>query len=279
MKPFICLVSPDARLRRHFGRGKEAIIPREAFLRGPLANQQVSSTVVAWIPNSPLSPTDLESFLLSRARDHDACIVVVDTAWRTYVQNITIAMFVAAFEGEAVGHNPGNFFFGLFARMLRNFAQVFDKFRRGDDAKLLALPTRNFKADELNEIVSLLRDKALEGSLNNDLEEQLSGLRQRVRPRRRSAYKATYAVDDHERFFIYGLETHSQFATGAPHQPSCELTGLFRFGIRLDHRRHYNVSETEGDHTTISGEFADCHSQVHTVIGRTHLNMFANDYF
>jgi hypothetical protein len=43
--------------------------------------------------------------------------------------------------------------------------------------------------------------------------------------------------------------------------------------------RHYNVSETEGDRTTIEGEFLDCHNNAHSVSGRTHLNMFSNDYF
>ena len=52
-----------------------------------------------------------------------------------------------------------------------------------------------------------------------------------------------------------------------------------RFGRVLDADRHYNVSETEGDRTTIAGDFPDCHDSIHTVPSTTHLNMFANDYF
>ncbi|WP_158824215.1 hypothetical protein [Granulicella sp. S156] len=279
MKLFICLITPDGKLRRHFGRGKDGIIPAEAFKRGPLANQQAQPTVAAWTPKAPFSSADLERFLLSRARNHDACILIVDLVWQHYVQDITSAAFIVTFEAEAASGNPQNFFFGISARMLRNFAQLLNKFRRSDDAKLLALPLRNFIASELNEIARLCREAVLSGSLSDDVEQQLAGLRARVRPRQKTSYKTTYAVDDLKRFFAYGLETHAQFATGVPHHAYCEIGGLFRFGVRLDERRHYNVSETEGDRTTIEGNFPDCHDQVHAVTGKTHLNMFANDYF
>ena len=168
---------------------------------------------------------------------------------------------------------------GIFARMLRAFGTVLDKFRRGDDGKLLTLPLRNFKAQELAEIARLCREVHSSGNFSDDVEKQLAGLRARVRPRRKSSYKTKYMVDDLERLFAYGPETHARFATGEPHKPSCEVAALFRFGVRLDESRHYNVSETEGDHTKIEGDFPDCHGEVHPVRGKTHLNMFANDYF
>jgi len=279
MKLFICLITPDVKLRCYFGLGKDGIIPAEAFNRGPLANQQVQSTVAAWTPRAPFSSEDLERFLLSRARDRDACILVVDLVWQHYVQDITNAAFIVTFDAAAASGNPQNFFFRISARMLRNFAQLFDKFRRGNDAKLLALPLRNFRANELSEIVRLCREAGLSNSLGDDVEQQLAGLRARVRPRQKATYKTTYAVDDLKRFFAYGLETHAQFATGEPHHAYCEMAGLFRFGVRLDARRHYNVSETEDDRTTIEGDFPDCHDEIHAVTGKTHLNMFANDYF
>jgi hypothetical protein len=279
MKLFICVITPDGKLRRHFGRGKDGIIPSEVFKRGPLANQKAQATVVAWVPEDPSSSADLERFLLSRARDHHACILVVDQVWQHYVQDITNAAFIVPFSAEAASGNPQNFFYGVTAKMLRNFAQLFSKFGRGDDAKLLTLPLRNFRAKELSEIARLYREAVLSRSLSDDVEKQLIGLRARVRPRKKTSYKTTYAVDDLKRFFAYGPETHAQFATGAPHYAYCELAGLFRFGVRLDGRRHYNVSETEGDRTTIQGCFSDCHDQIHAVTGKTHLNMFANDYF
>lgn len=281
MKLFICLVTPSEKLRRHFGRGKSSILPKEAFNRGPFANQQAHTTVAAWTPVTPFSSADLERFLLLRGRDYDACVLVVDIVWQHYVQDIINAMFTVFFEAEAAVGNPHNFFSGIFARAFRNFGTVLAKFRRGDDRKLLALPLRNFSANELTEIARLCREVSLSrsGTFSDDVERQLSRLRTRVRPRRKSSYKTTYVVDDSERFFAYGPETHARFATGEPHKPSCEVAALFRFGVRLDERRHYNVSETEGDRTTIKGDFPDCHGEVHAVRGETHLNMFASDYF
>ena len=279
MKIFICLVTPQEKLRRHFGRAKDGIIPAEVFRRGPFADEKPNLTIAAWTPPSLFSPMDLERFLLSRARNYDACILVVDIAWNSQAAGIRNAAFVVTFDAAGADNNPQNFFFGIFARALRNFAQVVAKFRRGDDGKLLALPLRNFQADELAEIARLCQEEPLSGTLSNDVETRLAELRRRVRPRRKSTYKTTYAVDDTVRFFSFGLERHAQFATGDPHRPACEVTGLFRFGVRLDERRHYNVSETEGDRTTISGQFLDCHNSARAVSNQTHLNMFANDYF
>ena len=54
---------------------------------------------------------------------------------------------------------------------------------------------------------------------------------------------------------------------------------LLSFGCRIDDKRHYNVSEGDGDKTRISGEFMDCHDDKHVVTGVTHINMFSNDFF
>ncbi len=86
-------------------------------------------------------------------------------------------------------------------------------------------------------------------------------------------------VDDRARFFKFGPEQHARFATGDPHRPFCAFNADFRFGNRIDSTRHYNVSESKGDRTTIEGEFDDCHDARVTVPRTTHLNMFSNDYF
>ena len=279
MKLLLCVVTPDERLRRHFGRGKQGIIPAESLKRGPLADRAPNAICVAWTPVAPFSPRDLERFLLNQARNCDACLLFVDIAWAHFAFDIGNAAYVALFQSDPAIENPRNFFFGLSARLLRNFGQVLAKSKRGDDGKLLSLPLRNFQANELSEIARLCREEGLSGTLSNDVERQLAFLRTRVRPRRKSTYKTTYLVDDASRFFVYGKERHAQFATGNPHLPACELAGLFRFGVRLDERRHYNVSESEGDNTKIEGYFPDCHGAVHPVSDKSHLNIFPNDYF
>ncbi len=279
MKLFICLVTPDERLRAYFGKGKSAVIPPDALKRGPWGRLGPTPTVAAWAPDGAASARDLERFILQKARDHDACLLLVDTAYDRMLSDIRNAMFVVLFDGAAIGGTLQNFFFGVCARALRSFAQILAKFANGDDAQLLALPLRNFLAQDLAEIARLCREEPVSGTLSNDVDQSLSRLRRRVRPRKKSRYKTRYVVDDALRFFKYGHERHARFATATPHIPACEVAGLFRFGARLDEVRHYNVSETEGDETTVSGDFSDCHGHIHAVPEQSHLNMFANDFF
>lgn len=57
------------------------------------------------------------------------------------------------------------------------------------------------------------------------------------------------------------------------------MSGLFRFGRRIDAQRHYNVSETEGDDTHVTGDVANCHGVIRKAPTDTHLNMFCNDFY
>jgi len=279
MRLFLCLVTPDEALRRFFGRGKDAVLPSDALKRGACARLAPQPTTVAWVPKGAPSLADMERFLLHRTRGAQTCVLLVDRTWEHLVAEIRDATFIMPFDPPGADVNPQNFFHRLLARTLRNFVQVFTKFQKGDEAKLLALPLHNFRSDELREIARLCREEPESGTLSEDIEKHLVVLRKSVRPRRRSSFNTTYAVDDAKRFFAYGHERHAQFDTGAPHRPSCEVAGLFRFGVRLDERRHYNVSKSEGDRTHISGDFPDCHGTVHRVADRSHLNMFSNDFF
>lgn len=62
--------------------------------------------------------------------------------------------------------------------------------------------------------------------------------------------------------------------------PYCAIASLFRFGARIDDRRHYNVSQGEGNNTFIRGEYHNCHGET-KVYNREpgHLNMFSNDHY
>lgn len=189
------------------------------------------------------------------------------------------ACFTVIFDPPAHGHNHQNFFHGLTATVLRSLGQIAAKFEKGRDAELLTLPLRNFHADELRNIAQMISSNVLAGGLSDSVETRLAALRKRVRPRRQSSHKALYAVDDRNRFFVYGHEHHSRPETGGAHTSHCILSATFRFGRKIDSSRHYNVSETEGDHASIAGEFTNCHDVCHAEQRNTHLNMFANDMY
>ncbi|HEX7876184.1 MAG TPA: hypothetical protein VF489_06320 [Sphingobium sp.] len=279
MKLLICLVTPEKALRRFFGRGKDSVVPSDVLKRGAYAARSPQVTTIAWEPEGVPSSLELQRFLLLRGRGAHACVILLDERWAHLATEVRNATFAAPFDATGAADNPQNFFHRLLARALRNIGQIYSKFQNGDDAQLLTLPLRNFHSASLAEIARLCRDEPENNLLSDIIERQLVDLRQCVRPRRRTEYKIKYAVDNKNRFFVYGKERHAQFDTGEPHTPACEIAGLFRFGIRLDERRHYNVSETEGDHTNIEGEFPDCHGAVQSVTSRSHINMFANDFF
>lgn len=279
MRIFIGLVTPDQMLRRHFGLGKDAVVPPGVTRRGYFSRSPATVITAAYSPNLHGSARDLEHFLLKETRTADACVLLVDHRWTSYVANCRHAAFAAPFDPGELDSSLQNFFHRVIARTLRAFGQISAKFDRANDARLLGLPLRNFHADELVEIARLCREEQLSGTLSDDVEKQLVRLRARERPRKRSSFGIHYVVDDKARFYQYGFERHAQFATGGDHKPFCEINGIFRFGRKLDRGRHYNVSETENDTTSIAGDFPDCHDAVHKVGKTSHLNMFSNDYF
>lgn len=280
MRVAVYLLTSNERLKRFAGTNKANAIPKDVGSRGFFKNHPARFTIHAWSPKAEdKSASGFERFLIGRSDTSDATIVFSDQEWIKYTYYIRSALFVVPFDSSTVGDNPQNFFHRISAQGLKAFGQLLAKFDRADDGKLLTLPLRNFRAEELAELSRLCREDVLNPDFSNAVEAQLVALRKRERPRRRSNYPNVYAVDDEKRFFIYGHEKHSRFATGDPHITSCEICGHFRFGKRIDPLRHYNVSETEGDDTSISGNFSDCHGTNHAVGQKKYLNMFPNDYF
>lgn len=280
MKVAVYLLTSNERLKRFAGTTKANAIPKDVGSRGFFKNHPARFTLHSWSPKpEDRSASGFERFLIGRLSTSDATIIFSDQECIKYAYHIRNAVFVVPFDSSKIGDNPQNFFHKISALGLKAFGQLLAKFDRADDGKLLTLPLKNFRAEELVELSRLCRDDVLKPDFSNAVEAQLSALRIRERPRRRSNYPNVYAVDDNNRFFIYGNEKHSRFATGDPHSTSCEICGHFRFGKRIDSLRHYNVSETEGDDTRVSGDFIDCHGTTHRVGQKKYLNMFPNDYF
>lgn len=279
MKILLCLASPDPHLRRMFGRSKGNAVPQDAGRRGYFQNRPATFVTTAWEPEEQPTADSFERYLIGKTKSIDATLLIIDASWVQIAKNVRDAVFIIPITSASAASNYQNFTQKTVAKSLRAFGQLLAKFERADDGKLLTLPLRNFDAPELRELARLCREENLDPDFSELVEAQLAGLRRRERPRRRSTYRTVYAVDDRQRFFQYGHERHARFPTGEPHRPYCEISGTFRFGKRIDEQRHYNVSETEGDITSISGDFWDCHERdPHEIKGR-YLNMFANSYF
>lgn len=279
MNVAICLVTPEVELRRSFEALKTGPLERD-LARGYFRATGLRIAPVAWRPRQEeISAEGFERFFLKVLSRTDGVLLLVDPLWRHLVQRVDNAVFLQPVEAERARLNPKNAWQQVLSAALRRFGRLLALFEKGSHAWLTALPLRNFHAPQLVEMARLMREESADPELPDRLEALLSELRECVRPRRATSRQQKYAVDNRGRFFTYGLEQHSQYATGGRHLLACDVNGRFRFGRRLDKGRHFNVSEGEGDTTTVGGDFKDCHHRDHPVSGRTHLNMFANDYF
>lgn len=281
MKIFIGLLCNDQGLRDFFGTSNvQSVVPPDATSRGLYAKRGVTLTLAAFSPLKTQTPEEFDQSLMRHTGDADCCLILTETdlAWLT--ENVRNATFVHVFSGEEVGSNYQNFFYRVTSRLLRIFGSLASIFENADDVHLLSLPLRNFSAKELSEIARLCKEANKEPDFINMVQAELVPLRKRRRPRKRSQFKTHYAVDDIPRFFKFGPEKHAQIDTAPPHQTHCQLNANFRFGVKIDSTRHFNVSQSETDKTHVSGEFITCHGEAQNENGKkTHLNMFSNDFY
>ena len=279
MDIFLLVVTSDSSLRDFVGTQKQRAFPRNAFDRGFLADRRVRPIVNAVDAQDFKSSGELDAFVASRVGESHGLLIMIDQERANLAQDIRTAALVCEIDNARAAKNYQNFLHDRLSKLSKIIDYLARHFHDGADSPLLSLPLRNFKCLALDELTVQIAADPCNTQVSNCVDTSLQILRRRVRPRRKTSYKTKYAVDDQERFFVFGKEHHSLPATGAPHQDFCKLNALFRFGCRIDHTRHYNVSEGEGDKTTISGEFQDCHGEKHKIAGKTHINMFSNDFF
>lgn len=276
MKIFIGLISSDEKICEAYRRDRTGLIPKE-LLNGKLKGLNPVFHVGAFNPNA--ADSSIEEYLKNATRTSDAGVLVIESQHRHLVDAIPNAYFSAEVEIEVGNGQYKNFFAGIFARLLKNFACAMDCMTRSDNEQVMSLPLRNFVSDDLQELARIFREESLSGSFNSEMGAQTTKLKARKSPKRNSSYRnKMFIVDDKEKHFEYGKEVHSKVATGEPHGTSCEINGNFRFGKRVASDRHYNVSRGPGDGVRIGGDFPNCHDAVITVKETTHINMFSNDH-
>ncbi len=278
MKVWVCVASSDEGVKKFVGIKKAGIIPSDLLNARHFGGLRLKVRASAFAPESKApTPDEFEEFVLRQSADLDAVIVLFDDGCLRLIERLRGSCFCVPIAAIPHRSKIQNAIHGATARALKGWWQVQKRFLEGKDIKILSLPLRNFQADELLQLANAVR--AVSPALPNDLEGGLKHLRTRLRPRQRSERKTLYLVDDAKRFYVYGHERHARPETGGDHAASCAVNARFRFGCRIDHERHYNVSESEGDKTTISGKFRNCHDIETEEKRTTHLNMFASDMY
>ncbi|GHG73583.1 hypothetical protein GCM10010919_26480 [Alishewanella longhuensis] len=256
-------------------KNRQGLVPKSFVQQLGRSGHQVEFQTRVYNPRT--AKRDFLNFLYERDTHH-AIILLVDKGSLHIAENLSNACFIIPLDFSLVQQgNYKNFFSRILAQGIKNFFLYKRLVDDGSYQQALLLPLRNFKCSEISNLTALFRQNILDPNFANQLNSIVETLRARRRPRRKCSHATMYFVDDEEKLFQYGLEQHAQLATGSPHSLLCKLTGYYRFGSKIDVRRHYNLTKESKSHTSISGLFIDCHEQTHSVSGNTHLNMFSND--
>ncbi len=280
MKVLVCLISSRDNIVETLDRQRDKLIPQDLFKGRKGPDYPIHFKVSIFNPST--EKIGFDKFLLSIARGKDAVILLVENQHSHLMTSVANSVFSASFEPEVEGiENFKNFFGSYFSPLFRNFFAIKKLMSDAEKEQAMMLPLRNFDAPELQEMARLSREESRAGNFVVEIEACVADVMKRRIPRKRSDSKTKYFVDDKDMHFVYGNEKHARFDTGKPHVASCEFNGNFRFGKSIDTSRHYNASFGDGDDTSISGEFPDCHGALKTVPKtphKKHVNMFANDF-
>lgn len=275
MRLYIGLFSTSPDLIHEFSERKEALIPSSARRKfGQLAAIKFDS----FKPGNSKANLHVDDHLLKSSAGYDYVICLVDDGLVATCQNFCHAALFCPIQSSPQG-NVRNYLSGRLTRALKVAAFTIERMSAADVAQAMSLPRRNFIAEDLRELCRLYREEVMEGDFHNLAKTQISSVVKRRQPRRQSNYRTKYFIDDERKYFVFGKEHHEVLPTGAPHFPHCELNGNFRFGRKIATDQHFNVSQGDGDNTSIEGQFPNCHDATVTPEkNRSHLNMFSNDH-
>jgi len=100
------------------------------------------------------------------------------------------------------------------------------------------------------------------------------------KPKKRPHTSKKFYVDEKKFFFEYGKEDHARHEIDPTkgHDIICDISARFRFGVKIDETKHFNVCKHDRENSSIDGLFENCHGSDITIRRTTHINMFSNDY-
>lgn len=214
----------------------------------------------------------------SNEASYDGVVVLHSHDTVSDIADIRDGIFASSFNAHDFIENRGNFLVRSFGRLIRNLVALMETMHDKTRMEAAILPSHNFDSEVFRAFLRLCQDEAGTPDFTNRVSPVLTKVTRLRGPRRRSTYPTKYFRDDRSVHFQYGHELHSSFDTGGNHRPSCSIRGIFRFGVPLEQQRHFNVVSEE-DGKPISGSYGNCHSANVAFAGRTHLNMFSNDFF
>jgi len=148
----------------------------------------------------------------------------------------------------------------------------------GGIGEMARLPTKNFDFEGFREFVREASIRYNSNLSDNDFQKLASDLKMMRKPKKRSDSKEKYYIDDRGRHFSLGDEDHSLHDT-KDHELICDIKAKYRFGCKINSRKHFNVSAGDKDSSRLSTDFHHCHGdEIISVKNKSHVNMFSNDF-
>jgi hypothetical protein len=278
MKFAIVVATPDKQVADLFRVKKVGALPADARKRSIFGQENIKLAMHVYLGNADAA-SKFEMYVHEIVRGVDGIILVCDASLMHLTKPFRDAFFIVGFDSNLGGKNPQNYFGYVFAKILRNFSVYANTFGLAQYQKLLLLPLDNFSAGELDTLRLLFFEGADSSGFREEFWRNLALLHGRRAPKKEKHYEKVYLRDDRGLHFFYGHERHSQVETDIPpHAIQCQPNSIFRFGLRFDERRHYNVSMPKQG-GRVSGEFTNCHGRLVSVKDESHLNMFPNSFF
>jgi hypothetical protein len=254
------------------GRKKQGLIPKDIRERDYFASARIA--VQAMRIDAVAAATEVGRLVQERSEDTDAVVVLFESSLAAGVDSLATSCFLWSFPLVSPSRDFGNHISRALSRCLRAFEVFSRRFDELQYQKMFLLPTRNFRAGEFEQLKACFTVREGDFNFSSELEQALSALRGRQKPKVQTTDRRVYYVDARNLFFEYGCERHGSFDTAEPHDWQCALNGCFRFGRRIERERHFNVTCETGD---LSHDFVDCHDGEISV-RRSHANIFPNDF-
>ncbi len=279
MRLILAFATADAAFLSYVRNKRNGVIPTELRNQGYWKTVPVRFDVQINEIGLKTPPLDIGQWLQRLASITDMLILIIDESLRNLVHDYEDAYFVVS-RPQYPGQNLQNELRALLAPTLRQFAAYAMRFAMLRNRRPLLLPFDIFLAPELNDLRQRMTADKMEPNLAEDLDELLSELNRRAKPKRKNvkAGDALFLVDDRPLYYRYGPEHHALPGTASPpHHHKCSHNSLFRFGCSYDPGLHHNVDDG-GDPSSVSGSFTSCHGQAVHVHGKTHLNIFPNGH-
>lgn len=279
MKIYVCFISTATNLNESFVQIGEALIPKEIRQRLP---KKSSFKFDAFNPNRSKAGYAIDKHILEASKGFDFILGLIEIGLASACENIRYALLSAIIDpAEASTASINNFFSSRLTKLFKATLFTIDKMSSAEVKQAMQLPIRNFIATELQDLCNAYRNDILKNTFQNNSKQFIFKISRRRIPRRESNFKDKYFIDDEDKYFIFGKESHEILPTGSPHLAHCELNGNYRFGMKILTDKHFNVSQGDSDKTYIYGDFQNCHNETINVTkssNRTHLNMFSNDH-